>query len=116
MHVTDDATSKTTSTLVSLMMVVSILLVGATPTVSAVGPNQHDLNSGGDLPDNTSVNITNYIFSGTYTGSGELDYGDDNDYLRVALNSNQGLYGWSATPPMPWPWPLGCNLSRRWRA
>ena len=98
MHVTDDATSKTTSTLVSLMMVVSVLLVGATPTVSAVGPNQNDLNSGGDLPDNTSVNITNYIFSGTYTGSGELDIGDDNDYLRVALNSNQGL---SATLSFP---------------
>ena len=92
MHVTNDATSKTNSTLISLMMVVSVLLVGATPTVSAVGPNQNDLNSGGDLPDNTSVNITNYIFSGTYTGSGELDYGDDNDYLRVALNNNQGLY------------------------
>ena len=91
MHVTNNTTSKTTSTLVSLMMVVSVLLVGATPSVSAVGPNQNDLNSGGDLPDNTSVNITNYIFSGTYTGSGELDYGDDSDYLRVALNSNQGL-------------------------
>ena len=41
--------------------------------------NQNDLNSGGDLPDNTSVNITNYIFSNSYSGSGELDYGDDND-------------------------------------
>ena len=74
------------------MLVLSTLVVGLTPTVQAVGPNQNDLNSGGDLPDNTSVNITNYIFSSTYTGSGELDYGDDNDILRVALNSNEGLY------------------------
>ena len=66
------ATSRTTSTLVSLMLVVSTVLVGMTPAVQAVGPNQNDLNSGGDLPDNTSVNITNYIFSGSYSGSGEL--------------------------------------------
>ena len=89
---------KTTSSLLSLMLVLSTILVGLTPTVQAVGPNQNDLNSGGDLPDNTSVNITNYIFSGSYTGSGELDYGDDNDYLRVALNANQGL---SATLSFP---------------
>ena len=89
---------KTTSSLLSLMLILSTILVGLTPTVQAVGPNQNDLNSGGDLPDNTSVNITNYIFSGSYTGSGELDYGDDNDYLRVALNANQGL---SATLSFP---------------
>lgn len=80
------------------MLVVSTVLVGLTPTVHAVGPNQNDLNSGGDLPDNTSVNITNYIFSGSYSGSGELDFGDDNDILRVALNANQGL---SATLSFP---------------
>ena len=80
------------------MMVLSSLMVAISPSVSAVGPNQNDLNSGGDLPDNTSVNITNYIFSTSYSGSGELDYGDDNDILRVALNSNQGL---SATLSFP---------------
>ncbi|MGB1485597.1 MAG: hypothetical protein ACPG9E_06365, partial [Poseidonia sp.] len=90
--------SKTTSTLLSLMLVLSTILVGLTPSVQAVGPNQNDLNSGGDLPDNTSVNITNYIFSGSYSGSGELDYGDDNDFLKVALNANQGL---SATLSFP---------------
>ena len=74
------------------MLLFSFLLVGASPTVQAVGPNQKDLNSGGDLPDNTSVNITNYIFTNSYTGSGELDYGDDHDILKVALNTNQGLY------------------------
>lgn len=90
--------SKTTSALFSLMLVLSTVLVGMTPTVQAVGPNQNDLNSGGDLPDNTSVNITNYIFTGSYSGSGELDYGDDEDYLRVALNANEGL---SATLSFP---------------
>ena len=83
--------SKTTSTVLSLMLVLSTILVGLTPAVQAVGPNQNDLNSGGDLPDNTTVNITNYIFSSTYSGSGELTWGDDNDFLRVALNQNQGL-------------------------
>ncbi len=90
--------SKSTSALFSLMLVLSTVLVGMTPTVQAVGPNQNDLNSGGDLPDNTSVNITNYIFTGSFSGSGELDYGDDEDYLRVALNANEGL---SATLSFP---------------
>ena len=92
MYAIGDTSSKKTSALLSLMLLFSVLLVGAAPTVQAVGPNQNDLNSGGDLPDNTSVNITNYIFTSSYTGSGELDYGDDHDILKVALNSNQGLY------------------------
>ncbi len=92
MFANGDSSSKKTSALLSLMLLFSILLVGASPTVQAVGPNQNDLNSGGDLPDNTSVNITNYIFTNSYTGSGELDYGDDHDILKVALNTNQGLY------------------------
>ena len=90
--------AKSTSAFFSLMLVLSTVLVGMTPTAQAVGPNQNDLNSGGDLPDNTSVNITNYIFTGSYSGSGELDYGDDEDYLRVALNANEGL---SATLSFP---------------
>ncbi len=73
------------------MLLLASLLAGLAPGVQAVGPNQNDLNSGTDLPDNTSVNITNYIFSSTYSGNGELDWGDDNDFLRVALNQNQGL-------------------------
>ena len=76
---------------VVFMLVLSSLLALSAPTVSAVGANQNDLNSGGDLPDNMSVNITNYIFSGMYNGNGELDYGDDSDYLKVALTSTQGL-------------------------
>ena len=43
MHVSQNVASKTSSTLISLMMVLSVLLVGATPTVSAVGPNQSDM-------------------------------------------------------------------------
>jgi hypothetical protein len=71
---------------------------------SAVGPNQNDLNSGGDLPDNTSVSITNYIFTSSYSGSGELDYGDDHDFLRVALSANQGLSATlSFTPSVTYP-------------
>jgi len=73
------------------MLLFASLLTGFTPGVQAVGPNQNDLNSGTDLPDNTSVNITNYIFSSTYSGNGELDWGDDHDFIRVALNQNQGL-------------------------
>ena len=98
MYANGTPSSKSPSVLLSLMLLFSILVVGMTPSVQAVGPNQNDLNSGGDLPDNTSVNITNYIFTNSYTGSGELDYGDDNDYLRVALNANQGL---SATLSFP---------------
>ena len=98
MNETRNGQSKSTSALFSLMLVLSTVLVGMTPTVQAVGPNQNDLNSGGDLPDNTSVNITNYIFTGSFSGSGELDYGDDEDYLRVALNANEGL---SATLSFP---------------
>ena len=103
------STSKATSTLLSLMLVLSSLLVAGTTTVQAVGPNQNDLNSGGDLPDNTSVNITNYIFSGSYTGSGELDYGDDHDILKVALNSNEGLYA-SLSFPSSTTYPNGTTL------
>ena len=91
-------TSKARSTIVASLLLVSVFMVGVAPTAQAVGPNQNDLNSGGDLPDNTSVSITNYIFTSTYSGSGELDYGDDNDILRVALNANQGL---SATLSFP---------------
>ena len=87
MHVANNENStKATSVLLTLMMVLSSLLLTVSPTVQAVGANQNDLNSGGDLPDNTSVGITNYIFSGSYSGNGELDYGDDNDIIRVALN------------------------------
>ena len=76
----------------------ALLLLGTmtmTPAVSAVGPNQSDMGmTSGDLPDNlsTPTSIPNLIFSGSTTGSGELVSGtDDFDYLRVALNTNEGL-------------------------
>ena len=86
-----EASSRIRSLSLTFMLLLSLLATAISPSVSAVGPNQNDLNSGGDLPDNTSVNITNYIFSGSYSGTGELTWGDDNDILRVALNANQGL-------------------------
>ena len=72
------------------MLLVSVMITFASP-VSAIGPNQNDLNSGGDLPDNTTVAITTYQFTSSYSGSGELDYNDDADWLRVSVGSNQGL-------------------------
>ena len=72
------------------MLLVSVMITFVSP-VSAIGPNQNDLNSGGDLPDNTTVNITTYQFSGSYSGTGELDYNDDADWLRVQVGSNKGL-------------------------
>lgn len=80
------------------MLMLSVIGAALVPSVTAVGPNQNDLNSGGDLPDNTSVSITNYIFSGSFSGTGDLDYGDDVDILRVNLNANEGL---SATLSFP---------------
>ncbi|MEC8266021.1 MAG: hypothetical protein VXZ95_00845, partial [Candidatus Thermoplasmatota archaeon] len=75
-----------------------LLLLGTmtvTPAVGAVGPNQSDMGmTSGDLPDNlsTPTSIPNLIFSGSTSGSGELVSGtDDVDFLRVALNTNEGL-------------------------
>jgi len=88
---------------VTFLLLISTL-AASLGNVSAIGPNQNDLGSNGDLPDNTSVNLTNYIFTGSYSGTGELDYGDDEDWLRVALNSNQGLavqLSFSSTTTLP---------------
>jgi len=80
------------------ILLAALLLFGTmtvTPAVSAVGPNQNDMGmTSGDLPDNMSstTSIPNLIFSGSVTGSGELVSGtDDFDFLRVALNTNEGL-------------------------
>ncbi|MGB0283544.1 MAG: hypothetical protein ACPGGI_00710, partial [Candidatus Poseidoniaceae archaeon] len=77
----------------ALLLLFSTMTVA--PAVSAVGPNQNDMGmTSGDLPDNLSstTSIPNLIFSGSVTGSGELVSGtDDFDYLRVALNTNEGL-------------------------
>lgn len=90
--VNDSPNRKQNLTSISIVFLLLIsTLTASIGTVAAIGPNQNDLNSNGDLPDNTTVNLTNYIFSTTYSGSGELDYGDDEDWIRVALNSNEGL-------------------------
>ncbi|DAC10093.1 MAG TPA: hypothetical protein D7I09_04385, partial [Candidatus Poseidoniales archaeon] len=80
------------------ILLAALLLFGTmtvTPAVSAVGPNQNDMGmTSGDLPDNlsTTTSVPNLIFSGSTTGSGELVSGtDDFDFLRVALNTNEGL-------------------------
>jgi len=95
MNPVTDRRATTTSALFSLMLVFSSILVGLTPTVQAVGPNQNDMGmTSGDLPDNlsTPTTVPNLIFSGSVSGSGELvSTSDDYDYLRVALGSNEGL-------------------------
>jgi len=78
--------------LLALLLVASAFAY--TPSVAAVGSTQSDMGGSGDLPDNMSspTSIPNYIFSGSLTGSGDLVSGtDDFDYLRVALNANEGL-------------------------
>ena len=67
-------------------------------TSSAVGANQNDMNSGGDLPDNsTSIsNLSTLNLSGNAPYSSgnyysELDVGDDQDWFAVQLNSNEDL-------------------------
>ncbi|MDG1549758.1 MAG: hypothetical protein P8Q94_06890, partial [Candidatus Poseidoniaceae archaeon] len=75
------------------MMVLTSLSLAITP-VSAVGQNQNDLATGGDLPDNLTspTTIPNLIFSNSISGTGELISGTDNyDYLRVSLASNEGI-------------------------
>ena len=95
MQVTSPATSRTSSVLTSMMLLASVLLLGVSPTVSAVGPNQNDMGmSSGDLPDNLSspTSVPNLIFSGSTSGSGDLvSSTDEFDYLRVALATNEGL-------------------------
>ena len=81
--------AKTRPILVALLMLLSTIVTVAGP-VQAIGPNQNDMGSGGDSPDNIT-NAVNYIFSGHLAGTGELDINDDHDWLRVSLNSNQGV-------------------------
>ena len=80
-----------------LLALVSVTLTA--PAVSAVGPNQNDLGSNMDLPDNsTSINSSQAVMnmSGNApmaSGSlyGELDVGDDQDWFAMTLNANEGV-------------------------
>ena len=88
-NVSPVASAKFRPIFVAFLMLISSLTLFASP-VQAVGPNQNDMGSGGDSSDNTT-NAVNYIFTGHLSGTGELDYNDDHDWLRVSLSSNQGV-------------------------
>ena len=78
--------------LVTMMVLTSLSL--AITTVSAVGANQNDMATSGDLPDNLTspTTIPNLVFSNSISGTGELVSGTDTyDYLRVSLSSNEGI-------------------------
>ena len=78
--------------LVTMMLLTSLSL--AITAVSAVGQNQNDMATGGDLPDNLTspTTIPNLVFSNSISGTGELVSGTDTyDYLRVSLASNEGI-------------------------
>ena len=80
-----------------LLAFVSVTLTA--PGVSAVGPNQNDLGSNMDLPDNsTSINSSQAVmnmngYAPMASGSlyGELDVGDDEDWFAMTLNANEGV-------------------------
>ena len=82
---------------IAIMLVLTTISLTAF-TSSAVGANQNDMNSGGDLPDNsTSIsNLSTLNLSGNAPYSSgnyysELDVGDDQDWFAVQLNSNEDL-------------------------
>lgn len=85
---------------VFLAVLIALMSVTLTaPAVSAVGPNQNDLGSAMDLPDNsTSINSSQAVinmngYAPTASGSlyGELDVGDDQDWFAMTLNANEGV-------------------------
>ena len=85
--------SRIRSLCLATMMVLTSLSLAITP-VSAVGANQNDMATSGDLPDNLTspTTIPNLVFSNSISGTGELVSGTDTyDYLRVSLASNEGI-------------------------
>ena len=85
---------------VFLAVLVALMSVTLTaPTVSAVGPNQNDLGSAMDLPDNSSsinssqavVNMNGNAPMASGSLYGELDVGDDQDWFAMTLNANEGV-------------------------
>ena len=109
----------------ALLLLFSTMTVA--PAVSAVGPNQSDMGmTSGDLPDNLlDDQHSKRIFSGSTTGSGELVSGtDDFDYLRVALNTNEGLaaelsfasgddFDWKSSTPTRTRWRIPSSATPR---
>ena len=84
-----------TMALVLLLMSISTVTFNA----SAIGPNQNDLGSNMDLPDNSTsvvssqavINLSGTAPSATGVLFGELDVGDDEDWFAVQINANEGL-------------------------
>ncbi|MAM36280.1 MAG: hypothetical protein CL988_03830, partial [Euryarchaeota archaeon] len=95
--VTPSGSYRIRSMSIAIMLVLTTISLTAF-TSSAVGANQNDMNSGGDLPDNsTSIsNLSTLNLSGNAPYSSgnyysELDVGDDQDWFAVQLNSNEDL-------------------------
>ena len=85
--------SRVRSLCIVSMMILTSLSLAITP-VSAVGQNQNDIGTGGDLPDQLTspTTIPNLVFSNSISGTGELVSGTDSyDYVRVSLASNEGI-------------------------
>ena len=78
----------------TILMIISALSAFITP-VSAIGPNQNDIGSSGDLPDNmTNTTVIPAIgFGSSYTGTGYLDgsNSDSADYLRFSIPTGYGM-------------------------
>jgi len=90
--------NKISAVLLSVLIALMSVTLAA-PMASAVGPNQNDLGSSMDLPDNsTSINSSQAIISMNgyapmASGAlyGELDVGDDEDWFAMTLNANEGV-------------------------
>lgn len=83
-----------------LAVLIALMSVTLTaPMASATGPNQNDLGSSMDLPDNSSsinssqavMNMNGYAPLASGSMYGELDVGDDEDWFAMTLNANEGV-------------------------
>ena len=88
--------SKSNAFLLALMLVMTTLTL-ATPTASAIGPNQNDFQTQTDLPDNMSGINSTFVanLSGRapmlFSDFGEFDVNDDQDWFAINLSANEGL-------------------------
>ncbi|DAC32750.1 MAG TPA: hypothetical protein HA356_02265, partial [Candidatus Poseidoniaceae archaeon] len=92
------AQRKISAALLSVLIALMSVTLAA-PMASAVGPNQNDLGSSMDLPDNSSsinssqaiMNMNGYAPTASGALYGELDVGDDEDWFAMTLNANEGV-------------------------
>ena len=88
------AASKTNAFFLALMLVFTTLTL-ATPTASAIGPNQNDFATGFDLPDNMSGISSTFVanlsvFDPVYFSHfGVFDVNDDEAWVAVNLSANE---------------------------